>query len=380
MAMAQSAIAWLVLRHAWRRWSRSTFAVIFCGFAFLGAVFLVGALADFHRFAILLARVFGWRNVNLAQLVTFLWCFSSTPAVALYLIARFAASRVSPVHQPERRKLIVTAGKVAAGAPFVIAAYASTIGRTNFEVEELEIPVTNLPRDLEKLRIVQLSDLHLGPFLSEDQLARVIDAANELCPDIALVTGDLITSAEDPVDRAIAQCARLRAARILGCLGNHERYADLEDYVTRHGAMCGIDFLRMESQTLRFGNAELNFGGVDYQPFADKAHYLDGAGSLIRPGAVNILLSHNPDVFPVAERQGWDITLGGHTHGGQVTVEILTQTLNMARIYTPYVSGLYQHGRSACYVTRGIGTIGIPARIGAPPEITLIRLVKGRSA
>lgn len=376
--MGQCAIAWLVLRHAWRRYARWVFWAMVLGFVLLGVVFMVGALGEFHRFAYSFAHIFGWRNVNLAKLVTFLWCFSSTPAVALYLLAKFAAGRVSAVHQPDRRKLIVTVGKLAATAPFVIAGYGATVGRTGFEVQEIEIPVANLPPDLERLRIVQLSDLHLGPFLSERQLARVIDAANELRPDIALVTGDLISSAEDPVDRALAQCARLRADRILGCLGNHERYARLENYVDRNGAKQNVHFLRKEAETHRYGQAELNFGGVDYQPFAARKNYLVGAESLLRPGAVNILLSHNPDVFPVAARQGWDVTLAGHTHGGQVTIEILKQTLNMARIYTPYVSGFYQQGRATCYVTRGIGTIGIPARIGAPPEITLIRLVKGQ--
>ena len=94
------------------------------------------------------------------------------------------------------------------------------------------------------------------------------------------------------------------------------------------------------------------------------------------PGALNILLQHNPDVFPTAVRQGWDLTLAGHTHGGQVNVEILNHDLNIARFYTPYVRGLYRSGRSAIYVTRGIGTIGMPARIGAPPEVTLLRLRK----
>ena len=113
---------------------------------------------------------------------------------------------------------------------------------------------------------------------------------------------------------------------------------------TIHGAARDINFLRMQSESLRFGSAELNFGGVDYQPFKDRDHYIPGAETLIRPGAVNILLSHNPDVFPTAARQGWDVTLAGHTHGGQVTVEILNQTLNVARIYTRYVSGFYQIG------------------------------------
>jgi len=94
------------------------------------------------------------------------------------------------------------------------------------------------------------------------------------------------------------------------------------------------------------------------------------------PGAYNVLLSHNPDVFPVAAQKGYDLTVSGHTHGGQITVEIFDQFLNPARFYTPFVYGLYRHGGASAYVTRGIGTIGIPARVGAPPEIALLRLRK----
>ena len=94
------------------------------------------------------------------------------------------------------------------------------------------------------------------------------------------------------------------------------------------------------------------------------------------PAALNVLLSHNPDVFPVAARQGYNLMLAGHTHGGQVTVEILDQSVNPARFFTPYVYGLYRSGAAAAYVTRGIGTIGVPVRFGAPPEISLLRLRK----
>jgi predicted MPP superfamily phosphohydrolase len=88
----------------------------------------------------------------------------------------------------------------------------------------------------------------------------------------------------------------------------------------------------------------------------------------------NILLSHNPDVFPVAADLGFQATLSGHTHGGQITVEILNRNLSVARFYTPYVYGLYRRSRSTIYVTRGIGTVGLPARLGARPEVALIRL------
>ena len=87
-----------------------------------------------------------------------------------------------------------------------------------------------------------------------------------------------------------------------------------------------------------------------------------------------VLLSHNPDVFPTAVRQGYDLVLSGHTHGGQVTFEILNRNLNPARILTPYVRGLYRHANSSCYVTRGIGTLGVPVRLGAKPEISILTL------
>ena len=120
----------------------------------------------------------------------------------------------------------------------------------------------------------------------------------------------------------------------------------------------------------------LNLAGVDYQPLDRKRDYLKGAERLVVPGAVNVLLSHNPDVLPVAARQGYHLMLAGHTHGGQITIEILDQSVNPARFFTPYVYGPYRAGGTAAYVTRGIGTIGIPTRIGAPPEIALLRLRK----
>jgi hypothetical protein len=96
----------------------------------------------------------------------------------------------------------------------------------------------------------------------------------------------------------------------------------------------------------------------------------------VDPAAFNVLLSHNPDVFPVAARKGFPLTISGHTHGGQVRVEILQQDLNVARFFTHYVDGLYNQGGSSIFVSRGIGTIGLPARLGAPPEVALITLCR----
>jgi predicted MPP superfamily phosphohydrolase len=314
--------------------------------------------------------------------LAYVWGFTSSAAYAARRIWLWFAGRGTATDfNPQRRMVVNTAGNLLVAAPFAMTGFGAFIQRTDFRVREVKIPITDLPRDLHGLRILQLTDIHLGPFLSERDLARVIDESQNLRPHLAVITGDLISMADDPLDACLRQVARLRPdAGILGCMGNHEVYARVERYTAEQGARVGIDFLRGRARTLRFGAANLNIAGVDYQRIADRDTYLNGAERMIVPGAVNVMLSHNPDVFPAAVRQGYDLTISGHTHGGQVAVEILSQNLNIARFVTPFVYGRYSHtqpsGAAAeLYVSRGIGTIGIPVRIGAPPEITLLRLV-----
>lgn len=296
------------------------------------------------------------------------WAMAS---IGAFLI--LALWRRVPQFNSSRRGFIRATGTALVAAPFAAMGFGIFIERKCFHVREVPIRIPHLPKDLDGLRIAQLSDIHLSAFLSEQELARAIDLANELKPHLTVVTGDLISTRGDPLDACIRQIGRLKAdAGVLGCLGNHEIFGGVEEATELKAARLGIDFLRQRSRLLRFGSATLNVGGVDYQKMGGE--YLVGAERLIVSGTTNLLLSHNSDVFDVAAGQGWDVTLSGHTHGGQVTVEILKQTLNAARFFTPYVYGLYRQGPSSIWVTRGIGTIGVPARLGAPPEVALIRL------
>jgi predicted MPP superfamily phosphohydrolase len=298
-----------------------------------------------------------------------------------WLVVRAAVRRVLE-RMPEktdagRRRVLATAGNAVMAAPVAVLGYGTFVQRLDFQVREVDIPIPQLAPDLEGLRILQLSDIHRGAFLSDRDLGRVIDASLGTRPHLAVITGDLISTRGDPLDSCIRQLARVKAdAGVFGCMGNHEQYADVCDYTAKAAARVGIPFLRGRAQSLRFGSAVLNLAGVDYQRKSDSAGYLRGAERLVKPDALNVLLSHNPDVFPVAARQGYNLMLAGHTHGGQVTVEILDHSINPARFFTPYVYGLYRSETAAVYVTRGIGTIGLPTRIGAPPEISVLRLRK----
>jgi predicted MPP superfamily phosphohydrolase len=307
------------------------------------------------------------------------WWATWVEAVALFLCMAFIAWflgavvwRTGSKFRPGRRLFFRAAGGAIMAAPVVATAFG-IVTRNRIYLNEIDIPVANLPKDLEGLRIAQISDIHLSPFLSEREFARAIDMANESKPHLVLVTGDLISRPGDPLDACLRQLARLRAdAGVLGCMGNHEEYCSNKDYITEQGRRIGIDFLRGRSRMLRFGTANINFAGVDYQKFREP--YLVGAEGLVVPGTLNVMLSHNPDVFEVAASQGYDVTIAGHTHGGQVNFEILRQDLNVARYFTPYVRGLYRRDKAVIYVSTGIGTIGVPVRIGAPAEVAVLRL------
>ncbi len=358
----------LIARELARAWPR--FARLFYGLAFIP---LVVWMLGFPAFSIHLPG-------RIAFALGF-WLYTCVPAYVCYKLVEWmgrAAWRTPAAPTDStRRDLIRTAALATAAAPCAVLLYGTFIERTNFGVTEAAIPITNLPRDLRGLRILQLSDVHRSAFLSQKLLARVVDAARELNADLIIHTGDFISSKGDPIDDCLRELARLHgSAEAFGCLGNHEIYAGVETYATQQAARLGIHILRSQAMVVRRGNARLNIAGVDYQRMGNRAHYLDGARPLVETDAVNVLLSHNPDVFPVAARMGFDLTLSGHTHGGQVRTEILHQDVDLARFYTPYVGGLYGTAGRHCYVTRGIGTIGVPSRIGAPPEISLLTLTQ----
>ena len=310
-----------------------------------------------------------------AQTIVNLFGLISVAEVAIFVALGFAGSWLPTSFRQDRRQALRAIAGVGAATPIAAAGFAVFIERTNFEVCQRAVGLKHLPRELDGLKLLQISDIHLGPYLSAKTLSRVVDSANELKPHLALITGDLITAKRDPLDACLSQLGRLKAdLGSLGCLGNHEVYADAVEYTAQQGAQLGIEFLRHRAKRFEIRGAVLNVAGVDYEPFEHAPNYLRHAKSMVQPGAVNLLLSHNPDVFPVAAAQGFDLTVSGHMHGGQVTFEFLNPALNPARIMTPYVRGLYQRGDRACYVTRGIGTLGVPARLGARPEITLLTL------
>lgn len=283
-----------------------------------------------------------------------------------------------------RRDVLRTASDVAAAVPFIAGAYGLLYGRLNLMIAEQRIVLPNLPRAFEGFRIAQLSDIHIGPYMPAEEIRKYANIANERGADLIALTGDFVTfdpSTQQPVVDALRG---LRAPfGVWGCLGNHDAWARVEDSITELFRLVGIRILRGEHVDLRSGGDSLNLIGVDFQSahgFGPSPAVPDLLGDIrgaVDPNRVNILLSHNPDTFDRAAEMRIDLSLAGHTHGGQAALEFISPEIAPSRLVTPYVAGLFRKAGGQLYVNRGLGTIFIPIRLGAPPELTVYTLTRG---
>ncbi|MCS6798709.1 MAG: metallophosphoesterase [Myxococcota bacterium] len=270
-----------------------------------------------------------------------------------------------------RRELVVRGALAAAAATGAGSSlYGALVGRHDYRVETVPVPLPGLDRRLDGYTIVQLSDLHFGTFAGERELAIAVDLVRAARPDLVVLTGDLVD--HDPrhavlVGRLTARLVELARDGVAAVPGNHDYYAGVGailDALERAGARTLVN------AAARLGDADHGFvlAGVDdpWMGEADLERALAGQPS----DAPVLLLCHNPVYFPrAAPRVG--LQLSGHTHGGQVNIGP-----RLADWVLPYgyVAGLYERDGSRLYVNRGFGVAGPPARVGAPPEVTRIVL------
>jgi predicted MPP superfamily phosphohydrolase len=299
--------------------------------------------------------------------------------------------------EPARHTVFRYAACLAGGLPLLAAAYGATAGRLRYRLVPVDVPMEHLPPSLDGLRIVHLSDLHIGDFAPRAAIRRAVDLANTAQADLAVLTGDLITSDRDPLEDCIAEVSRLRAPLgVWGCHGNHERSAGVEARAQALFARYGMHLLRQQCAELSWRDGRFNLIGVDDQRERARAgepsSLLRGIEARVRSDIPNILLSHNPDTFPRAAALGIELSLAGHTHGGQLCFALGDRRWSPASLITPFVAGLYrlplgpeEHTagdevaprppQSAfLYVNRGLGTFALPVRLGVPPEITVLTL------
>jgi predicted MPP superfamily phosphohydrolase len=255
-----------------------------------------------------------------------------------------------------------------------VAIGALVAGRGPY-VRRVDIPVEGLAPDLDGLRIVQISDLHVHPTTRRAYVQRVVDMTKELAPDLIALTGDIVDGSVPRLAPRVAPLEGLASGnQAFFVLGNHDYYSGAAPWTTHFEAM-GFRVLRNAHVTIARGAAHLLIGGV-----IDFAARISDPGARPRPDlatdgdarpAFRLLLAHNPKIAPLAEQAGFDLQLSGHTHAGQ----FFPWTFVIHLVHGPHAAGLSRRGRLWVYVSAGTGTWGPPVRLGTRPELTLLRLV-----
>lgn len=293
------------------------------------------------------------------------------------LVRRFVSpTGHAPPKNPSRRLFLVNSTNLAVlGATGSLTAYGLAEARQIPEVKHVEVPLANLPAEFQGFRILQITDLHVGMTIRRDYVQEVVARAIDQHPDLIVFTGDLADGRVNALRTETAPLAGLKADfGKFFVTGNHEYYAGVESWLAeaRH---LGFTTLLNEHRTIRIDGAGIVLAGVtDYRasrivPSHASDPHKALAGAPV--GAVKIMLAHQPKSVHRAEAAGADLLISGHTHGGQYIPFNYMITLDQ-----PYVDGLHMHGRTQVYVSRGTGYWGPPVRIGAPSEITVLRLVR----
>lgn len=270
------------------------------------------------------------------------------------------------------RRGFLKGGAIFCGALAFDSVFVETI---RIRVEETVIRIAGLPPDFEGFKICQLTDIHHGMAFDIEYLARCVRQANELAPDLFVLTGDYVESDKRYFPEVVKTLAGLEAKHgAFAILGNHDYYAGAEAAADVFKAN-GIPLLANRHIVITSGGAKICLAGVkDFvEDSADAAAALKGAPI----DAPVILLSHNPDYAEsLPLRQRIDLVISGHTHGGQVRLPFSTFAPFVPSLYgQKYTGGLVRLGSGTqVYVSRGIGAAILPMRFNCPPELALLRL------
>ena len=245
--------------------------------------------------------------------------------------------------------------------------------RRRAKVRRVDIPIASLPAALHGFTIAQISDVHIGPTIRGHHLDAIVDAVNALGADMIAVTGDLVDGSVAQLARHTAPLSRLSARHgTFFVTGNHEYYSGVHAWVAELRRI-GLRVLLNEHVVLQHDGAQMIVAGVtDFNAGRfDPSHASHPAGAIAgAPDAVSVLLAHQPRSALAAQCAGYDLQLSGHTHGGQFMPWNF-----FVRFQQPFTAGLHRLGKLWVYVSRGTGYWGPPKRLGAPSEITHLRLV-----
>ena len=292
-----------------------------------------------------------------------------------------------------RSEFLLKTGVVAASIPFIGTSWGIISGAHDYRVRKHTIYLPNLPKEFDGIQVAQISDIHAGSFFNKTAVKGGIELLNKQKPDLVFFTGDLVNDKASEVKDYIDVFNKVKAPLgTYSILGNHDygEYVEwsspaawkqnMNDLYTAHKEL-GWELLLNENRHLTVDGASIGLMGIEnwgigFAQYGDMKKTYAGMEEL----PTKILLSHDPTHWDAQVRHEFkdvDLTLAGHTHGMQMGVQFGDWEWSPSKLRYKHWGGLYREGEQQLYVNRGYGYIGLPARIGMPPEITILTLKKG---
>ncbi|HRP02353.1 MAG TPA: metallophosphoesterase [Candidatus Kapabacteria bacterium] len=278
-----------------------------------------------------------------------------------------------------RRKFVQNTALSVAGIPFYLAVKGVAYNVSNVRVYRENIYLKDLPINLNDFKIVQISDLHLGSFPDKTAIIEMCHLIQSLNPDIIFITGDFVNFDVNELDMGLEEVSKLKSKYgIYAILGNHDHYMTDNEHqkLIKRIKESGISLLINENVILNINNEKINLVGVDNEGSKQKFADWEKAYKGIDKRNKTILLCHDPSNWDsnIIDKYPADLTLSGHTHGGQIALSFMGLELSPAQLIYKEYAGLYTNDDKQLYVNRGIGTSGPPMRLSMDPEVSLLIL------
>jgi len=294
-----------------------------------------------------------------------------------------------------RSDFIIKTGLLIGSIPFFSLIYGMLFNPYNYKVKKLKLILPDLPVSFDGFKIVQVSDIHTGSFLSTGPLSRAVNIINEQKPDVVFFTGDLVNYNHTEALNYIDTLKNIKAIHgVFSIFGNHdygdyykwnnseEKENDIQELKKIHSQM-GWNLLWDEHHIIEQGEEKIAVIGVQNCSAHGFSNYgsLEKATKNISYSPINILLSHDPSHWRkevIGKYPNINLTLSGHTHGMQFGVEVPGFKWSPVQYVYKEWAGIYQENNQYLYVNRGLGFIGYPGRVGILPEITVIELKRNK--
>jgi predicted MPP superfamily phosphohydrolase len=354
-------------------------------FIFLPLLPILFRIYSIENYLIDLLAWVGYLSLGLfSMLFTFLvirdlvWFVTVATKKSILLVSDFFGFNAKTTEQfnPDRRRFLAYSMNIGIlGISGSLAGYGFFEARCRLDVVEISVSIHGLPDDLEGFRIVQITDIHVGPTVKRDYVQTAVELVNRLTPDVIAVTGDLADGSVPHLRDDVSPLADLSAR--YGCYfvtGNHEYYSGADAWVEEVDRL-GLTVLMNEHRVLQHGTGRILLAGIaDYsaeQFIKSHASNPEAALSGAQPCHLKILMAHQPRSIYAAAQSGFDLQISGHTHGGQFFPWGFLVALGQ-----PYIAELHKYKNTWIYVSRGTGYWGPPLRLGAKSEIALIKLTR----